>query len=607
MSTYTPSENEILNAQPESVKNLKLGSNHAAHLQATKDGMYDLYKQDLINKSNIATAETIAKDALAIAQNKGKVVQFDTIDDMISKFNAMPSKDYVTKDIQNLRSGDMINIIQPDERDFWVVEVKDTKVTNTKQTLIDNKYLTTQFGYVIVSMSDEKIDLSNYYTKDEVNDKLLDAGKVQTVTVNGKSALVGSDAKIKIKVGKQDATVTQNASEGVIVTIPESSSSGDAEPLESTLTLVSNSSLVSYTYKSVAYKAIKLDASIVVTGIYNSKRELIITQPVVVTENKVDYIYYLVDAATTDNYYYQSVDGNVVGGSGGADVNLLKNSYHRNLVKNSLYISLKGGENLYYLNGYLKEDGINLGHGVQSCNDTFLTVAENGVLNHLVLLTQDITNSAVLTSLDTGDVISNKSIIHELVIVPNSSNEAIIMNRYRIEGLSGNYSLSISGLSSIYVTYTQLESVSLYTDLETKVDTLQETVDNYSDGVGDGGIIYQHSLDMVLIGDVEISGVTCEIEARCRVNYIHHIGNETTDWSELSTAYPFTSDFYPVVSGFVLNNNSTSPTDNFGVICGFRYYGGTFECSFILNNVLYVDQEFTKNVTINRHYAKPIT
>lgn len=181
-------------------------------------------------------------------------------------------------------------------------------------------------SYANVAFKDKngkKIE-EHYATKSE----LANAGEVKEVNLNGTSVLDDNGtANINIRVNdKLPSFKTDDVSGESYLNIVAQAEGQETTPLEATLTEVLKTELFDFPYgdPTTTYKAIKLEATVVVTGVYNSQKQLIVTQPIAVREGDVDYIYYLVATTETveDTYWYQTIEGNVVGG-GNADVSNL--------------------------------------------------------------------------------------------------------------------------------------------------------------------------------------------------------------------------------------------------------------------------------------------
>lgn len=295
---------------------------------------------------------------LSILDERPEVTNMVTSDDNITEDKIVlgagnkkvKSSDYlITSTLDNSD-----NTVPTNKAVFGAIEAKATSIAQSLSKRIgDIENGTTTVGKATTAIQDENgyNIVEHYATKSEV----ATAGEVKAVKLNGIS-VVDSDknANINIRVNGNDVTVDEDE-KGKFINIVAQAESTETSTLEATLTPVQKSELEDYPYNAVDYKAIKLEAKVVVTGVYNSKKQSIITQPIVATESDVNYIYYLVATSGTeeDEYYYQTIDGNVVGGGGESGGNVLY-EHHITFTSTPIEISsISLGMNSYNRTAYV--------------------------------------------------------------------------------------------------------------------------------------------------------------------------------------------------------------------------------------------------------------
>ena len=516
------------------INNLKLGTTQENFLTTTKEALSTIADDNEIQSANITKAQTTAENALRVATTQYLSVSYADIDAMITALETLPYSEALNK----LGKGDLIITVDPNEPDFWIVEKKENFVTsNDKNTLINNNYLTTQFGYFVISKNNnDKVNIEGMVKADEnlsANSIVIGADSTKKVkdskiaitstapspsstdytvptsqavssAINNQITSVGSTLTGRINniengntiVGKATkdangnvitdtyATKDELANAGKVKSVsinkgtpvePDTdgnidltiSVSSESEPLESTLTKVPNSELANYDYYNgvnyVTYKAIKLEAKVVVTGVYNSQKQSIITQPIAVTESDVDYIYYLVatDGTEEAEYYYQTIEGNVVGGSGG---NVLY-EHHITFTSDPIEIS-----------------SITISNGIDN-NITYSRTAYVSNAKIVALLDRDVVTNTTL--MDIGHSNGKKMIIHGYVTVKVSGfdNYSTIcpivsierskaIGGYRVTFVDNKILLSTNWIISELTTFNiPYDNVSLGFDLVTPIIT----------------------------------------------------------------------------------------------------------------------------------------
>lgn len=174
------------------VTNLKLGISQEEFLKNTEAHLETLYEQNETQNNSISNAEGIANKALTIAQGKANTEKYADLSTMVTALNKLTSED----DKTFFNVGDIIYIVDTDVPDFWVTTVNSTAVTsNTVNTLINNNYGETQFGWFTISKKeDSKLNLTN----------MVEA----TSTILQNEIVIGDDNTKKVKGSGYSITTT---------------------------------------------------------------------------------------------------------------------------------------------------------------------------------------------------------------------------------------------------------------------------------------------------------------------------------------------------------------------------------------------------------------
>ena len=408
--------------------------------------------------------------------------------------------------------------------------------------------------------SGNKID-EKYATKDE----LADAGKVKDVKLNGKSVLdTNKTANINIRVNDEVPSYKTDDTTGeTYLNIVAQAEPIETNPLEATLTPIQKNQLADYKYNEIYYKAIKLNAKIVVTSVYNSQKQSIITQPIVVTENGVNYIYYLVATNGTeeDTYYYQTIEGDVVGGGGSADTAELEVRIEdlEDYVKIPLRITLekKTITQKPQSGNVIKDTNVKIDAIIDKING--IEIQENTTL----IYEKDEYGTGVLTN-ENGEPLSIiDSKIRIYAYVDKSNQQTVISRQFyaRFANDTINYTVNFPELTFLATSHSLKGSLGEYLQSAT---------------------LYNHFVELA-VGELSytVNGSQYTAVARLFLNYIDNINTSTLDISEWINS-PFITDKTGQV--YVGDNTTTSN-------CAGRIItnGGVIPFGIIESYTIYLD------------------
>lgn len=347
------------------ITDLKLGISQSELIQNTKTHIDTLYDQNSAQATDITKAQKTADDAYLLASQKHKIVAYDTLSAMITALNS------ANKDEFNI--GDEIYIKDTAyTRDFWVSGKQDTPYTNQtdKNGFKADKFDKGYVGYFELSILDERPEVTNMVTSDEnITDGniVLGAGNKKVkgssvkitdlaTTANLGNAIASTKTDILNTVAGSYATKDELANAGKVKSVSINGGTKNEPDLNGNIDLdlsdiggaalgtdIKQATLINYPSDSdPQYKAIQMDKNSVVIEVLkkeNDEYSSVVTQSIVVGE----FTYYLLDkSATTGDYWYREVGGNVVGGGGSTSqlenrVGILETNVEALEAKSNLY------------------------------------------------------------------------------------------------------------------------------------------------------------------------------------------------------------------------------------------------------------------------------
>lgn len=197
LTTATTAQSEV--ASGESFTN-----NIVLH-KVAKTGSYN----DLLNRLNVVDNLNSTSATDALSANQGSVLKsmvqalpsaksFTNIQAMITAINSYSNAE--------MNVGTSIYLQQTDVPDFWVYSKADSSVTYTYTD--DSAFISAvetsgyvQVGYYNIAMLETaKVDLTDYYTKTEVDNLISSIGGITSISVNGDELEIDENKNVNINI-----------------------------------------------------------------------------------------------------------------------------------------------------------------------------------------------------------------------------------------------------------------------------------------------------------------------------------------------------------------------------------------------------------------------
>lgn len=197
-------QNEIISTATTNVEN-----NFASTIATIQSN-----SNNALNTAN--TANSTANTAKSIAEGANQALSYANYQAMIIAFNSLADDVY--------RIGQNVMIVTLNVPDLWISEIEQTSEAYTYTTdeafttlLQTNGYV--KVGYYRLSpLETQKVDLTDYYTKEDTVSKISEMISVDDVQVNGTSIVENGIANVPIATSQSAGVVRANADYGISVT-----------------------------------------------------------------------------------------------------------------------------------------------------------------------------------------------------------------------------------------------------------------------------------------------------------------------------------------------------------------------------------------------------